>query len=367
MVILVLIPLIYTTLFGYIYMEKTIKGLRVGVVDQNSSQLSRTVIAGFKKSERFKVIKYLNNEEELAPLIARGEIDVALVIPPNFTEDIKKANNTTIFIGANGSNMTISNTAMTGAAEIIGTISTGISIKKYQALGQLEEQAYSSAVPIGFTVRPWYNPANNYSNFLLLGYVTAVIQQVILYFTATSISEERKEGTIAELISYSRWSSPLIIGKLLPYILAGCISWAAAFTIAIKVFNTPMRGNLLTVGTLSLAFIFCISAIGIFISVIAKNSLDATQYSMIIALPSFLICGFTWPIQAMTDFYKILAHVFPLTYFSTNVRSIALMGVGFEVIRRDIYILSIAGVVFLLLAMVGLRWRRKGDFSGTVE
>ncbi|MFZ7101898.1 MAG: ABC transporter permease [Peptococcaceae bacterium] len=356
-VILFFIPISYTLLFGCMYSNKTIRHLKLAVVNESPGQLSRSVIQGFAKSDKFTLSKELDSAGEAVDLMQKDEIDVVLVIPEGFTESIKKGSNTTIFIGANGTNMTMSNTAMTGAAEIIGAISAGIAVKKFEARGQREEQALDHALPISFLLRPWYNPAGNYSNFLLLGYLTAVIQQVILYFAAISISEERRKGTLQELVAKGKYPASIILGKFLPYVVLGLVGWMANFQIAVKIFDYPMEGSYGDLIILSAAFIACICAIGIFLSIIARNSLDATQYAMLVALPSFLISGYTWPIAAMTGFYKILAQIFPLTYFAENVRKIALMGAGFNIIRDDIHILVTVAGVFLILSGIAFKFK----------
>lgn len=354
-VILFLIPLLFTLLFGFLYQEKTIKDIKVGVINESPSQLSRNVIEGFRKSEKFQITTFLADSQQGVEMMKKGEIDVVLIIPEDFTANVKKGKSSTVFVGANGSNMTISNTAMTAAADIIGTISAGVSIKKFTAGGMLGELAKTSALPINLALRPWYNPTGNYSNFLLLGYLTAVIQQVTLYFSAIAITEDRKNGKLKELVEKYPNSFAIILGKLLPYVLLSLISWLITIALAVGIFATPFRGSIANLLILSTAFFLCINGVGIFISIVAKNSVDAIQYSMLVALPSFLICGFTWPIETMLGFYKVLAHIFPLTYFAENVRSLALMGVNFNVIKGDVAILLAVFCGFILLSMLAFR------------
>lgn len=357
-IIFFVIPLFFTILYGNIYLQKSIKHINLGVINHSPSQLSRTLVQGFEKSEAFTVSRYLEDEEEIAPLMAVGEIDAVLIIPKDFTRDIKKGKSATVFVGANGTNMTISNTAMTEATKIIGTVSAGITVAKYQAQGLNETLAYQNVEPISFRIRPWYNPTNNYSNFLLLGYVMAIVQQVTFYFTAISISEERKrEERLEELLRCSDSAFSIILGKFLVYFFCGVFSWVTAFLLAINAFHIPMRGSYGLLMLISLAFFSCICALGMFISVASKNSLNATQYSMLMALPAFLFSGFTWPIEVMPKALQILAYIFPLTYFANNVRDIALLGVSFQIIQKDLLTLCFGTILFFLLTIIVFYYR----------
>ncbi len=86
----------------------------------------------------------------------------------------------------------------------------------------------------------------------------------------------------------------------------------------------------------------------------ARRSIDATQYAMVVALPSFLLCGYTWPMVAMTGIYKIIGHLFPITYFAVNVRNIALMDAGIQKMFPDLAVMIVFTIIFVQLSK--LRW-----------
>ena len=355
MTILVAVPVLFTLLFGLIYSEKTICGLRLAVVDHSGSQLSRTVTNYFAKTETFRIIAEPDTEDEALELMENRKIDVLLVIPESFAEDIKLGREAVLLMGANSGNISISSTALTKATEIVSYFSSGITVKNFEAQGLMEEEAYNRMLPLTFQIRNLFNPAVNYSNFLLLGYVAAILQQVVMYFAAVSVTEERRRRTIEELRAGGSTAGGIILGKLLPYFSAGFLTWILCLLIVFSIFSTPMRGSWLLLILLSLAFLFCIVSLSIFISVMARRSIDATQYAMVVALPSFLLCGYTWPLVAMTGFFRALAHVFPITYFAVDVRDIALMDAGTGMILKDMLILAVAGAVFFFLSIA--RWK----------
>lgn len=350
LVILCLIPILFTLLFGSIYSEKTIKNLKLGVINYSDSQVSRSLINSLGKSEHFLIKDSLKSEAQIEEQILRGQIDGVVIIPEDFTEKIKKGQETAVMVGANGSNMSVSSTILTKAAEVIGSFSTGVSIKRYESQGFSEGQAFGKALPVNFSIRNWYNPGVNYSDFLLPGYVAAILQQVLMYFAAISITEERKNSTINDLAEMKVSGTRVILGKMIPYILLGLTSWVISLIIMFTVFETPMRGSWLTMLVLSTVFLTFISSLALFISMLARRSLDATQYAMVIALPSFLLSGYTWPLGAMTGLFKAIAHVFPITYFVVNVRNIILMGTGLQQMLPHILLMLGLSLVFIFLS-----------------
>ncbi|MDK2824813.1 MAG: type transport system permease protein [Clostridia bacterium] len=355
LVILLLLPIFYAVLFGYLYSENVVTGIKTAVVNHSPSQLSRNIIEGFNKSEKFNLKMQLKDENEIKTYIENGEIDAAIIIPKDFTRDIKKGKNSDILIIVNGTNMLISNSTMTNALQIVETYSTGIAIKKYQAQGVFKELAYESAKPISFKIRPWYNPTFNYTNFLLLGLIATAIQQITLMYVAISIAKEKERGTIKELLSFSDRAVPLVLGKILPYFLSAAFTLSMAAMVGFKVFNIPMRGNFFVLLALGTAFILCITALGVMLSIICRNELEATQLSMLVAVPSFLFSGYTWPLQSMPVPCQVIAKMLPLTYFAESFRRIALMGIGFEHITQNAYILGSLGIIFTIIAIVSFK------------
>ncbi|NCD10702.1 MAG: ABC transporter permease, partial [Negativicutes bacterium] len=141
-----------------------------------------------------------------------------------------------------------------------------------------------------------------------------------------------------------------ILGKMIPYVALGMLSWLASLVIVFGFFRTPMRGSWGIMILLSLVFLFFIASISLFISTMARRSIDATQYAMVVALPSFLLCGYTWPMVAMTGIYKIIGHLFPITYFAVNVRNIALMDAGIQQIAPDMAVMIVLSIIFIQLS-----------------
>ena len=343
LVIMCLVPLILTLIFGAVYNEKTIKNMKLGVINYSESQASRELISNFEKTETFSEVRYLADEEEIQDLLKKGEIQGAMIIPEDFTEKVKKGEEAVVMIGADGSNMSISNTILTKASEITSNTKIGGSFDGTPDTGD-------AAAPITYSIRNWFNPGVNYSDFLLLGYVAAIIQQVLMYFAAISITEEERWGTMRELKDMNVPVIGIILGKMIPYVALGMLSWLASLVIVFGFFRTPMRGSWGIMILLSLVFLFFIASISLFISTMARRSIDATQYAMVVALPSFLLCGYTWPMVAMTGIYKIIGHLFPITYFAVNVRNIALMDAGIQQIAPDMAVMIVLSIIFIQLS-----------------
>lgn len=354
--IVVAMAFMYTIIFGYLYSPHTVKNLSTAVIDHSSTQLSRSVIEGFNKSDRFNIKYHLQKENEIEPLMAKGEIDAVIIIPQDFTRNIMKGQNSNLLLGVNASNMIISNGAAASALQIVKTYSAGVMVKKYKAKGYLTEQAINNASPINISFRPWFNPTYNYTNYLLLGIISIAIQQIFIMSVANSFVKEKEQGNLAKLLQGKRNFYFFITGKIAVYFFFALTSLIMAALLAFGVFHIPLRGSFLFILLMGIPFLLGVIFMGIFVAAFSNNRVEALQNAMLLAYPTFLLTGYTWPLIAMPQFLKNLAYCLPLTYFADNFRKIALMGIDFSLLQGDFYSLLIVTVIYGLLAVVVLRY-----------
>ncbi len=348
---LFLVPLIYTMLFGFLYSPHVIKNLSTAVVNESPSQFTRTITSGFDKSTRFSLNYYPEDEKAGLELMNDGKIDVLLVIPDGFTEDVKRGKQGNILIGVNGSNSIIGNSAATSAMEIVKTYSAGVSLKTLESGGLTEGEAMANAAPISSSFRPWFNPQYSYANYLLLGLIAVALQQVILMSAANSFTREREEGTFNELLQEGYGIYEIVLGKGFYYLGSGMISLFLSYLISFTIFKIPLRGEVLLLIPMGIFFYIAIIAAGLIIALYSKNQVESIQVSMLFAYPSFLLTGYTWPTAAIPDILAGVGKLFPLTYFAPNIRDIALAGGNFKFLKMDILILIIIAGVYVTLAL----------------
>ncbi|MGB9858727.1 MAG: ABC transporter permease [Moorellaceae bacterium] len=351
------VPLLYITLFGILYSRHVVNHISLGVLDMDNTSLSRAVITAFTDSERFRYTTRLDSQKELEEAMGQGEIMAAVVIPPDFTKNLKRGEAGQVMVVVNGANMIIGNTVTTAAGEIVQTLSAGTLLKELEATGLPAQEAAKLVQPVSFRLRVWYNPTFNYTNFLLLGLMATVIQQVALLYMAVSLIREKEQGTLAEI--QERCSSALAVaaGKIAPYFLFNLVTLHLLLAEGVYLFQIPFEGNYFYLLLLTVCFLACILSLGLLLSAACRNELEATQVAMLIAVPSFLFSGYTWPLMAMPPFAQVIARILPLTYYADNVRKIFLMSVGLKVLLPDLLVLAGAALVFFAASVAVIKKR----------
>jgi len=355
--ILFIVPLMYTLLFGSIYVHHKVTEMATVVMDEDQSSLSRQILQAFEQSESFHITKEYHAEEEVKRALASGEARVGLIIPSQFEAKLKHGETLPLLTLIDGSNMMISNSATKGANEVITTFSMGYSQKKLQLQQGLQnEQVMNTLSPIPYRYRIMYNSAFNYSDFMLYGLMGAILQQVLFLGIALTITREKDGGTWRRFEAWKRNPWRIAYAKTAPYFLINLFNTSVAFVVALYVFQAPMGGSLLTGLALTLCFTWAVSGIGYLISLFSGNQLGSTQTAMLIAVPSFMLSGFTWPMEAMPKALQVVSHLLPLTYYLDGVRNVFVKGNDMQVIAHDCIALILIGTLTYFIAMLLTRF-----------
>jgi ABC-2 type transport system permease protein len=197
----------------------------------------------------------------------------------------------------------------------------------------------------------WFNPELKSKNFIIPGLTGVIMMAISSVMTALSVSREKETGTLEQLISTPITSLELLLGKLLPYLAVGLVDLALVVGAGVLIFGVPFRGSYVDLFITSLIFLIGSLSWGLFISVVAKSQLQASQISMISAfLPSFLLSGFIYPIENMPVVLQALTFLVPARYFVEILKGLFLQGVGLTVLWPQVLALVAYAVLILNLA-----------------
>ena len=357
MIVAFVAPLVLTVLFGFLYIQHSVNGIPIVILDQDQSEISRMIVRAFKDSEKFQLIHTADSFAELEKAVASERAYMGVVIPPDVSSNVKQGRSSQVGIILNGSNLLIMNTAANAANQVVQTLSGGITIKIMQGFGISEAKAYQAVTALAFRTRVWYNPTTSYVTFMVLGLLGTVLQQVTFLGVALSFVKEREDQTWKHLIgSQLRWWE-LIAGKFIVYFTIYTMNALVMFTLAIHCFGMPMRGDAGLLLVALLLFIAAMIGIGMVISVLTPSAAQALEISMLIAVPSFLISGYTWPAMSMPVLIQWLSKLLPLTHFLKVARSVVLMGNGWELVWPGLGVLVVFSLMTLPIVMTVVKYR----------
>ena len=342
-----MIPLVQLILFGYA-IQTEVKHIPTVVFDQSLSTASRDVLNSFSASGYFDVNDSVNSFAAVTQKIDSGEAQVGIIFPPDFNHNLQRSDSAAVQVIVDASDNMVANQAI-AIANSIGLI------KSQQVLTQ--KMRYSGEPPYDIRVRPWYNPDGITAYYMVPAILGIIVTMTMVIITAVAIVRERELGTLEQLIVTPIKPLELMIGKILPYIVLGYLQITVALLVGVLVFHVPIRGSLLQLYLLTLFFITASLGLGLMISNIAKNQMQAFQMSFFVMLPSILLSGFMFPRLAMPKFIYYLSYVIPLTYYLDIIRGIILKGIGYQYLMGQVTALLVFSIVMLTIST--LKFQKK--------
>ncbi|WP_345065658.1 ABC transporter permease [Sphingobacterium thermophilum] len=349
-------PIMYGILVGSVYKKGSVTNLPIVVVDEDQSPLSKQLIDMFNDNEVIYVASILPDNFKAHEEAMRKEATVVVQIPRNFSSNINYNRPTEVTLFVNTSNTLTSNYAMMAANVCVATMKAGIQIKSLEKKGVPEYVATQQYEPFKTTIIRQNFKSGNYLYFMLPGVLLTVFQQVLMLGLALSFASEFEKGTFGTLVDKSSNVLKLLFVKLTPYLLMSVLIYVLYYGYSL-IYRMPLHIEGFTFWGASLLFLLAVGFLGILVSIAIPTQLQATEILMVVATPSFILSGFTWPLSQMPAWVVAFAKCIPLTHYLQIFRTLVIEHGKAEMVTSSIWGLTIIAVVTFVLSVILLQWK----------
>ncbi|HEY7213617.1 MAG TPA: ABC transporter permease [Thermoanaerobaculia bacterium] len=330
------LPVLLLILFGYA-ISWDVRDIRLAVLDQDRSAASRELVDAFRASGYFNLAAFLERSGDVDSLMERGGAQLVLVIPPGFARDLGAGRTASLQAIVDGSDANTATIALGYSEAVVRTWSA-----------RVELRGRSVAPPVSAESRVWFNEELASRNMIVPGLVAVIMMVIAAMLTSLTIAREWERGTMEQLAATPVSRLEVVLGKLLPYLGIGLVDVVASSALGVLLFAVPFRGSAVLLMVLSFLFLMGALGLGMFISAVAKSQVLATQLAMVATfLPTMLLSGFMFSIDAMPAPLQAISYLIPARYFLVVTRGIFLKGVGLGVLWTQ-------GLLMLAFAAAGL-------------
>jgi ABC-2 type transport system permease protein len=290
------IPVMQLVLFGYA-INLNLRGLDAGIADQANTSASRALVMDMVATGVIAPTMSARSPQELMEALRRGEIDIGVVVPPDF-ERRRFDGSEAVQVLVDGSDTVVQSAAV-----------------------QLAQLPLDTA------------PTSN-----------------------AKTDRSRGGGQIAVVSFYNpeRRSAVNIVPGLI-----GVILTMAVLLLGLWLFDVPIRGSALDVYFAAVLLILANLTLGLLISTQAQSQFQAMQMTFFVFLPSILLSGFMFPFAGMPRVIQWFAEVLPLTHFLRIIRGVMLRGANLLELWQEVLALLAFTAVMMTLAI--LRFRKRLD------
>lgn len=355
LVMTIFLPAVLLVLYGYA-VNLDVREVDTVVFDWDKSSASQRFLEAMTASGYFRI----HAEDSLSRLddaLEQRRAKVALVIPSDFSEQLKRGNVAAVQALLDGSNANTATIILAYLDQIVRTYSNNVRLER---LTELLGERPRRFPPIQLEPRIWYNPSLKSTYFIIPGVVGLIMMLVGTNATALSIVTEKEQGTFEKLIVTPLRAGEIIVGKAIPWALLALVESLATFALGMGLFKVPMRGSWLLLTWGSLLFLYSATSIGLLISCLARTQLAALMATVFISiLPTFLLSGFVFPIASMPWVLRLVTRLVPARYFMEILRGVFLKNSGFSDLWTQFATLAAMAIAFNLLAI--RRFRKRLD------
>lgn len=313
---MVIFPIIVLFFFTSLMNAGQPKDMPCGVVDNDNSTVTRSLVRRLDAFQNTKVVAHYTNVNEARRAIQQGKIYAFLYIPEGTTAKL---------IGGRQPKVSFyySNVSLMAGAllfkdlKIITTLgSAAMGSAKLEMLGKTEREIKAKLQPIVLDMHTIGNPWLSYNIYLSTIMVPGVLMLFMLLITAYSIGTELKFGRSREWMQMAGKNIFIAIsGKLLPQFLVFFTMFLGYEWYVYGYLDFPHPGGIAKILLLALLTVASSQGFGIFVFGLMPSLRMSMSVCSLWAVVGFSACGATYPLFAMDSPIIAIAQLIPLRHY----------------------------------------------------
>lgn len=326
--LIVLFPIMMMCVMPWV-MNQEVKNIRVDVVDNDRSTLSRQLVHSIEASNYFIFNGQKPTYEAALKDIEKMDADVVMVIPQHFSRDIVKKRNPQVLIAANAVNGTKGSIGVSYLSQII-TIKVSPSAERMQ-----------SKVSSLFL----YNKHLNYKVFMIPALFAIVMMLMCGFLPTLNIVGEKEAGTIEQInvTPVPKWA--FILAKLIPYWIIALFVIVVCLVLSWLIYDITCQGPLWLVFVLSMLLALFWSSFGLVISNYSDTMQQAIFVMWFFVVCMLLLSGLFTPARSMPHAAYLTTYINPMHYFVDAIRTVFVRGGGLNNVAHQIVALLAIGMI----------------------
>ncbi len=353
LLILVIIPLMYSYIVSALYQRNQPVERPLLLIDLDNSAFSRRLVAYLNATQELAIVDRPKTMEEGFSRMKRTEAELLVLIPSEFSKDIKRGKQASVKLWVNSANMLTYGISYPAVAEAIEALNADISTEFFLSRQIPRPLAVEKASTITIDERVLFAPAFLYGSFLVTGIFLIIIQQVILLSLSCSVGARREKTPLKRIPPYPFTDLEARFFAHVGFYFAAILFFVF---VVFPLFGWPVRDPVAMVA-LFVAFCFSLAPIAITIALFMPDRFAAFQLLMFVSTPLYLVSGFTWPLEQMPAVVRAVGALFPSTPALLALRILSVKGGGIPAIAPYLCWLVVLFVLYLGGAVVAVRLR----------
>ncbi|MDD6744886.1 MAG: ABC transporter permease [Bacteroidales bacterium] len=339
--LIIIFPIMMICVMPWV-MNQEVKNIRVDVVDNDRSTLSRQLVHSIEASNYFIFNGQKPTYRAALKDIEAMDADVVLVIPLHYSRDLTQGRRPQVLIAAN---------AVNGTKGSMGSAYLSQIVTAHVEPSVAAMQAKLSTLFL-------YNKHLNYKVFMIPALFAMVMMLMCGFLPTLNIVGEKEAGTIESInvTPVPKWA--FILAKLIPYWLIALFVIVVNILLSWLIYGITCAGPLWLVFVLAMLLALFWSSFGLIISNYSDTMQQAVFVMWFFVVCMLLLSGLFTPVRSMPHLAYLTTYVNPMHYFVDGIRTVFVRGGDFHSIAHQLLALL---VIASLMAVWAIKSYRKNQ------
>lgn len=320
-----------------------VKNATIAIYSEDSGAASVELTQRFANASAFTGVMMLHSQHELAPAIDSQRALLAIRFPADFSRALLSGNTANMQLILDGRN--------SNSAQIAANYIQQIVFDYQQSLSAGSPSSQHSML----VTRNWYNDNLQYKWAVLPSLVAMIATIGVLTVTAMSITREREEGTLDQLLVSPLSTWQIFIGKALPALIVALFQATLVLLAGIYLFHVPFVGTLALFYFSMVVYGLSLVGIGLLISTFCRTQQQAFIGVFVFIMPGILLSGYVAPVENMPLWLQYLDWINPILHFNNIAKAIYLKDASLAIIWPNLWPLLLIGSLSSMLAWAMFR------------
>ncbi|MDQ0473862.1 ABC transporter permease [Labrys wisconsinensis] len=347
--LIVLGPIIYGVFYPQPYLGQLIRGIPIAVVDDDGSDLSRTIVQTLNADEAITVALRPTTLAEAQAALARREVFGILGIPAGTERDVLKGEKARLPAFVDSAYFLLYNRTLQGISEAAGAVTADLIARSARPDGSLYRAALAQSSPIEILNQPLFNPTGGYASYVVPAAFLLILQQTLLMGAATLGGVTFEQG--GREARRRRGGPAAVIGQAIAHLLLALPGFALYLVVLPRIYGFSASDHVLAMLAMAIPFILAVSFLGQFLGTWFRRRETAVLMLIAISLPLFFLVGVAWPPEAIPPILRSVSAVFPSTSGIQGLVRINQMGAGLADVSQDWARLWLLTGIYAVLAI----------------
>jgi ribosome-dependent ATPase len=340
-------PLALMITFGY-GVTFDVENLPFAVFDRDRSAASRQFVESFAGSRYFEQKPPIHTEDDIDRRLRSGELRVTIDIPPAFGRDLLNGDRPEVAFLLDG--------AMPFRAETARGYVEGIVMSYAQDAARRTVGEAVSPYPVEVEARFRYNQEFRSAVAITPGCIMILLIIIPSMLTALGVVREREMGSISNLQASPATVAEFLLGKQMPYVALGFLSFLSLTVLVDILFGVTVRGSFTALALGALLYVFAGTGVGLVVSTAVRTQVAAIiATAVLVTVPAINFSGYLYPAATIEGAGRYIGLGFPSLWFQNISIGTFAKGRPFSDFHLEFLVLFAFGVGFLAAASLLLK------------